>query len=125
MPEPAVQKILIVDDEPDVTFLLRTYLENDGFDVDTCSNGGEALDLIGFGNYKLVIMDYFLPLLKGDTVCQSVRSEGRFNDLPIIIMTGFVDKSEEFFKDKGATEVLYKPVRQAELVSRVKHYLAP
>jgi len=117
------KRILIVDDEPDVTTVLQFRLESRGFSVDSCVNGGEALDKILENEYDLVLLDYFMPLLKGDAVCQAIRCEERFAKLPLIIITSFQNYPESFFKEKGANEVIYKPFETDFLVERIGQYI--
>ncbi len=117
------KRLLVVDDEIDLTSMLQFRLENRGFSVETCSNGGEALDKILDNPFDLVIMDYFMPLLKGDVVCQGIRSEERLKDLPVIIMTSFSNYTEDYFKEKGATEVIYKPLDMDALMEKIQLYL--
>ena len=110
------KKILIVDDELDVTSVLQFRLESRGYFVDSCANGGEALDQILNNEYDLVLIDYFMPLLKGDAVCQAVRCEDRLAKLPIVVITSFHNFTDEYFKEKGATAVIYKPFETEHLL---------
>ena len=116
-------RLLIADDEKDTLALLQYRLELKGYEIDVCSNGGEALDRILEKPYDLVLMDYFMPILKGDVVCQGIRSEERLQALPIIIITGFSERTEEFFKERGATDVVYKPCDIDEIVAKVTKYI--
>lgn len=116
-------RLLIADDEKDTLELLQYKLESRGYEIDVCVNGGEALDRILENSYDLVLLDYFMPLLKGDLVCQGIRTEGKFRDLPIIIMTGFAERTPEYFKERGATDVLYKPCNIDELVEKIGLYI--
>ena len=113
-------KILLVDDDQDLMIVLQSRLEMSGFEVDMCSNGGDAYDKISDNEFDLVIMDYFMPSLKGDEVCQNIRENPKFKDLPILIITGFLDRDVPFFKSKGATDVIYKPIDKDELIDKIK-----
>ena len=113
------KRLLIADDEPDATTVLQYRLEQRGFSVDTCLNGGEALDKALANEYDAVIVDYFMPILKGDLVCQSLRCEERLKGLPVFIITAFQNYPEEYFKEKGATGVFYKPFEIEDLVDRL------
>jgi two-component system alkaline phosphatase synthesis response regulator PhoP len=117
------QKVLIVDDDPTFTQTLQYWLERKGFEVDLCTNGGLACDTICENEYAIVFMDYFLPSLKGDEVCQSVRDNKTKAGLPIVMMTAFSDYQKEFFTEKGATDVLFKPFDHDDFMAVVDKYI--
>ncbi|MCG3175583.1 MAG: Response regulator ArlR [Candidatus Omnitrophica bacterium] len=112
-------KILMVDDDQDLMIVLQSRLEMSGHEIETCSNGGDAYDKITDNDFDLVIMDYFMPSLKGDEVCQNVRENPKYKSLPILIITGFLDRDVAFFKGKGATDVIYKPIDKDELIEKI------
>ncbi len=117
------KKIFIVDDDPDMVKALQFRLESRGYEVEACENGAKALDAILESDFGIVLMDYFMPGLKGDQICQSIRQEDRLKELPILILTAFSHYDENFFKGQGATEVLYKPVNLDELLEKINKYL--
>ncbi len=117
------RKILIVDDDRDFVSSLQYRLETRGYEVETCAHGGEAHDKIVESDFGLVLLDYFLPGVKGDEICESLRQDANRKHIPIIIITGFSDYKESFFKDKGATDVLYKPFEMDELFERIERYM--
>lgn len=116
-------KIFIVDDEPDLLKVLQYRLENKGFETVLCSHGGIAYDEILKGEFGLVLMDFFMPGLKGDEVCSSIRQEESLKELPIIIMTAADNYTPEFFLERGATDVLFKPIDTDLLLEKVNRYL--
>ena len=116
-------KILIADDEKDLILLLQSRLELKGFEVDICFNGGDANEHVMANEYDLVLLDYFMPSLKGDEICENIRENDRTKKLPVIIMTGHTDREEEFFKSRGADAVLYKPIDNEELFEKIKALL--
>ena len=116
-------RILIADDERDIILLLQSRLEIKGFEVDICFNGGEANDRIMTNDYDLVLLDYFMPSLKGDAVCENIREAAHLKDLPVIIMTGLTDHDEHFFKSKGANDVIFKPINNEELLEKINNLI--
>ena len=118
-------RILIVDDEADIAKLLQYRLELKGYEVDVCSSGGQALDEIARNDYALVLLDFFLPSLRGDTVCRQIRTDEHSKHLPIIIMTAFNNYPENFFTECGATDVLYKPFEVDDLAAKMQKYITP
>ena len=117
------KKILIVDDDQGFTQMVQYWLGKRGLESDLCDNGGTACDMIAENDYGFILMDYFLPSLKGDEACQTIRENAAKRHLPIIIMTAFVDYPKAFFLDKGATDVFYKPVSYDDLMDVVDRYI--
>lgn len=116
------QKILVVDDEPNMTRGLRDNLEFEGYEVDTASDGDAGLKSIVAGRYDLVLLDVMMPNLSGFDVCRKVREAGL--DVPIIFLTA---KGEEIDKvvglELGSDDYITKPFSVRELLARVKAIL--
>ncbi len=87
-------KILIVEDEYDIRELLQNYLENEGYQVITASDGGQAIELFRSFSVDLVLLDILLPRLNGYEVCKAIREE---SDLPVIMLTA-LDSEEDQLK---------------------------
>ncbi len=116
-------KILVVDDEEHMTALICRRLQAHGIEVDEAFSGAEALERIQKNSYDLVLLDFSMPSMRGDEVCQVMRGDSRFKDTPVIIITAFQNRDVEFFTDEGATDVIYKPIDTYELLERVKKYI--
>ena len=114
-------KILIVDDDPKIIQLLKTYLENDGFIVLAAASGDEGLQAVRKYNPNLLILDLMLPELNGLEICRILR---RDLDTPIIMLTA---RDEEIDKliglEMGADDYITKPFSPREVVARVKTVL--
>ncbi|MDD2806802.1 MAG: response regulator [Elusimicrobiales bacterium] len=82
------KKILIVDDEPDILFVLTTAIRKNGYLVDTASNGLEALEKIKADRPDAVIMDIMMPKMDGNTVNLKLKEDPDTAGIPVIIMTG-------------------------------------
>lgn len=118
-------KILIVEDDEQLLFIISKYLENMGFPNITALNGKEAIDLLKSNNtINLVIADLIMPVLDGFDLCYYIRSNKDLEDLPILIITGQADM---YFKCKafeaGADDYMIKPVDFVEFMLRIKALL--
>ena len=116
-----VDTILIVDDEKRIIDLAQMYLEQDGFQVMSATNGAVAQRLILRDKPSLVVLDLMLPGMDGLEVCRRVREK---SDVPIIMLTA---RSEDIDKivglELGADDYLTKPFNPRELVARIRAIL--
>ncbi len=114
-------RLLVVDDEPQIVELLRSYLERDGFDVDEAADGEAALDLFRRLRPDLVILDLMLPRLDGREVCRRIRETAR---TPIIMLTARDDETDKLLGlELGADDYVTKPFSPREVVARVRAVL--
>lgn len=120
----SMQRVLIVDDEPDIIRLVTYNLKKEGFSVIHASDGEEALHYIRKGGIALVILDLMLPGISGLEVCRLVRQGSRTRRLPVIMLTA---KGEEQDRvrglESGADDYLAKPFSPRELLARVRAVL--
>lgn len=116
-------KILVVDDEEHMTALICRRLQSHGFEVAQAFSGAQALESIQKDSYDLVLLDFSMPSMRGDELCQVIRDDERLKDTPVIIMTAFQNRDVEFFVDGGATEVVYKPIDMDELLKKIRKHL--
>lgn len=117
-----MNRILAVDDDQDTRFTLQAIGEVAGFDVVTAENAGQALDILQKSVFDLIMVDYHMPAMNGLTLVKHIRE--RQPHCPILVLT--VDESLELarrFLDAGATDFAIKPIRAADLISRVKLHL--
>ena len=87
----------IVEDEPDIQELLRTYLEDAGYETAMAGDGVAALDLFGAQPFDLVLLDVLLPKIDGFGVCELIR---RQSQVPILMLTA-LDGEEEQLRGFG------------------------
>lgn len=115
------EKILIVDDEREISDLVTLYLENENFTVFTFYNGKDALDCIAKETLDLAILDIMLPDISGLQICKKIRENHNY---PVIMLTA---KGEEIDKITGLTlgadDYMTKPFLPLELIARVKAQL--
>ena len=117
-------RILVVDDEPDITALVAYHLARAGYQVKTAGTGPEALQAIAAEPPDLVVLDLMLPGRSGHEVLEEIRRREETRDVGVILLTA---RREEVDRIKGLTEgaddYLTKPFSPAELVLRVKALL--
>ena len=114
----SLEKIMVVDDDPNICELLRLYLEKEGYTVEIVNDGMAAVEAFQSAQPDLVLLDIMLPRLDGWQVCREIR---RFSDKPIIMLTA---KGETFDKvlglELGADDYVVKPFDAKEIVARIK-----
>ncbi len=120
----AGETILVVDDEPNIIELARMYLEQEGFRVQSASDGAKALEMIARQPPAVMVLDLMLPEVDGWDVCRRVRAGSAAPDLPIIMLTARDDDVDKIVGlELGADDYVTKPFNPRELVARVKAIL--
>jgi len=118
------KRVLIVDDEPFILKSLAFVLKKEGFDVDTASNGLEAMERIQKEKPDLVFLDIMMPKMNGLELCQWMRNDPVFKHIYIIILTA---KGQETDREKGLTigadEYMTKPFSPSWVVERIRDIL--
>ena len=116
------ERILIIEDDQDIAFIEKDYLEMSGYTVVIASDGLAGLNEALSGTYQLVLLDVMLPGMDGFEVCRRLRDKV---DIPIMIVTA---KREDIDKIRGlgfgADDYVEKPFSPSVLVARVKSQLA-
>lgn len=115
------ERILIVDDEKEITDLIEVYLKNDGFTVYKFYNGSDALKCMEETDLDLAIIDVMLPDVDGFYICRKIREKFYY---PIIMLTAKVaDQDKIMGLTLGADDYITKPFNPLEVVARVKTQL--
>lgn len=113
--------ILVVEDEKNISDVIKAYLEKDDFNVTIAFDGEEAVNIFRSKEIHLIILDLMLPKLSGEKVCSQIR---RISDVPIIMLTAKSDEESRIDGlSIGADDYVVKPFSPRELVSRVKALL--
>jgi DNA-binding response OmpR family regulator len=113
--------ILVVDDEPQLVRVLRSYLEQSGFRVLAASRGDEALQAFHTRHPDLVVLDLNLPGMDGLDVAREIRRQGQ---TPILMLTARVEESDRLVGlELGADDYVTKPFSPREVVARVRAIL--
>jgi excisionase family DNA binding protein len=119
--ESGKRKVLIVDDDAEIVELIVEVLNRDGrFETETASSGYEAGMATERFRPELILLDYMLPDVNGNVVCQTIRKNPEFENIRIIIVSGVVKQDEiaQLLKS-GAQDFIRKPFDVTELTSKI------
>ena len=112
-------RILVVEDQKDLNKIISKALAAEGYSVDSCFDGQEALDYIDAADYDGIVMDVMMPKMNGFEVLRQMRAEG--NAAPVLFLTArdsIEDRVEGL--DLGASDYLIKPFAFEELLARIR-----
>lgn len=116
-------RLLIVDDVPDNLFLVRTILEEEGYEIITSSNGQDALKIVESEPIDLVLLDVMMPRMDGYEVTRRIRAMKDLPFIPILLITAYDRANAVKGLDLGADEFIRKPIEADELLARVRSLL--
>jgi len=116
-----LERILIADDNLQITKIISEFVKNAGFDPVIASNGKEALDLFHKEKFAVILLDVMMPLMDGFALCREIR---RTSNVPIIMITA---RGEDFERvmglDIGADDYIVKPFSGEEVMARIRAIL--
>ena len=112
-------RLLVVEDEENLRTVIRKRLTKEGYSVDACGDGQEALDYMAVSPYDTVILDFMIPKMSGREVMKKLRAGG--DQTPVLFLTA-KDGIEDRVKglDSGADDYLVKPFAFEELLARIR-----
>ena len=120
------KKILLVDDEPALTRMIRLNLERTGrFEVFTENSGPRAVETVRSCRPDLIFLDVMMPGKSGDDVAQELRLDSELADIPIVFLTAIVSREETDILGStiGGNRFLAKPVKTADLLEVIDEML--
>ena len=113
-------RIMIVEDEAVMTAILTSVLESAGYSVQIALDGLEALEALEAEAFDAVTTDLMMPRMSGRELCERVRSDSRWDGLPILVVTGVSDPTQlAWLADHKDIELLEKPLRPSQLLERI------
>ena len=120
----SAQKILVIEDEPDIRKLVQYNLTQEHFNVVEAEDGEQALSLLQREKPNLVILDLMLPGLSGMELCKILRQRSDTSRLPILMLTAKAGEADRIVGlEMGADDYLAKPFSPREMVARVRAIL--
>ena len=117
---PSAERILVVDDEPEILALVAYHLGKAGYRLATASTGQDALEAARRERYSLIVLDLMLPGMSGFDVLEALRSDEATRDVAVLMLTARREEPDRIRGlSLGADDYLTKPFSPAELVLRV------
>jgi DNA-binding response OmpR family regulator len=120
-------QVFLVDDDEDLSAVVRFFLERDGYRVTYVSDGRQAKEMIHqTGPPGLILLDLMLPYCSGTELLQLIRSQPKWNRVPVVMLTA-VSAEENIVSllDAGANDYVTKPFNPKELAARLRRFLRP
>jgi DNA-binding response OmpR family regulator len=118
-------RLLIVEDDPDISYMLRIYFTGQGFEADVAMRGQDALEKTRLGMPHLIVLDIMLPDIDGYEVCRRLRTQTRTSHIPVIFLTQKDERSDRLQGlELGADDYITKPFDIEELKLRVQNAIA-
>ncbi|MGQ0538545.1 MAG: response regulator [Gemmatimonadaceae bacterium] len=119
-PQPSLERVLVVDDEPDILALVAYHLVRAGYRVSTASSGPDALAMARSEKPTLVVLDLMLPGMSGFAVLEALRADAGTRDVAVLMLTARKDEPDRIRGlSLGADDYLTKPFSPQELVLRI------
>jgi two-component system response regulator CpxR len=115
------KKILLIDDDEELSVLLEEYFQAEGFGFDYANSGDAGLKLFGTGNYDIIILDVMLPGQDGFDILKEIRNISR---IPVVMLTAKGDHVDRIIGlEIGADDYICKPFNMRELSARIRAVL--
>ena len=112
-----MNKLLIVDDEAKIRFVVKEYAQFSGFEVDEAADGREAVELCKENSYDLIVMDVMMPFVDGFTAIREIR---KFCSTPVIVLSARGEEYDKLFGfELGIDDYVVKPFSPKELMARI------
>ena len=119
----ANKKVLVVDDDAINRKLIIKILEKKGFEAVEASNGVEALTTLNTNNdIDIILLDIVMPVMNGIEFLKQIRTDSKYMDIPVIILTTDDTKKEETLT-YGANDIIIKPVSPVNLLEKMEKFV--
>jgi CheY-like chemotaxis protein len=114
-------KVLVIDDEPDVVFLMETRLEAKGYQVISANNGKDGISLAHSEKPDLILLDIMMPDMDGFQVLETLKADPSTRPIPVIGLTASIAVVKAgIFVEKGGSDCMTKPFDSAELYQKIE-----
>lgn len=116
-------RVLIADDDPSIRRLLATLVRREGFEADVAVDGEEAIELLGRGHYKIILLDLMMPRVNGFGVVEHLRTHQSDSKPLVFVISAYADQMYREVDTSVVSGVLHKPFDVTEVASLVKHVM--
>ena len=117
------KRVLVVDDEDDFLNLMQFFLTLEGYDVETVTDGIQAIQAVGREKPDLILLDVIMPRMDGISALRHLRGQKATRDIPVIMLS-ILDEGKEESKDLNVTDYLVKPFSTEALIQKIRTTLA-
>lgn len=118
------KKILVVEDEAELTGAIQIRLEQAGYEVLIAYDGQEALEKARTENPDLIVLDLMLPKIDGYKVCRLLKFDGKYKKIPVVMLTARAqEKDENLGYEVGADAFITKPFKYQVLLAKIAELL--
>ena len=117
-------KVMVVDDEPDILFLIEKFLEMEGYEVVKIGSGEECLEKVKEIKPDVILLDVMMPGIDGWEVCKRLKEDEETKDIPVILVTVRTSKEsiEKSFEYAKCDAYVGKPIIREELIEKIKMF---
>lgn len=116
------QKILVVDDDPDIRTMIRIMLEYKGYTVLTLERGENSEEMLMAGNFGLVIMDMLLSGVNGVDICSHIKHNNALSHIPIVMISAHPN-AKDLCLEAGADDFIAKPFDMQEMLAMIEKFM--
>lgn len=117
-----MSKILVVDDDRDILYVMKLLLTNHGFDVDVTMRGEEAIERANSFHPDLIILDVWLAGMDGREICRSLKTQPATSNIPVIMFSAN-NNMKDILKESLADDFVGKPFDITDILNRIKSKL--
>lgn len=118
-------RVLVVDDSPTICAVLGKMLRAEGYEVITATDGAAAIEQVQVHKPALIFLDVVMPGMNGFRVLKHLRQDARTADVPIVMISGNQQASEQFYLQRcGADDFMQKPFDRADVAERIGQLIA-
>ncbi len=115
------RKVLLIEDEPNITEAISFLLTREGWQVETHAEGSDAIDVISLAQPDLVILDVMLPGKSGMDILRELRERREFQTLPVLMLTARgQSRDREMAEQAGVSRFMTKPFSNVEVLTAVR-----
>jgi DNA-binding response OmpR family regulator len=116
-------RVLVVDDDPSILKVTRSILEHEGYEVDVAQDGLDAMVRVKDFKPSLIILDIMMPEINGYDVCQKLKFDSPYKDIPILLLTSRDQEIDARVGQMMGISYLQKPLQREAFIQQVKEIL--